>query len=76
MVTDVILPAYLNQGEGPLDIGLDEWGWGNQGVIVVTLGGVVDHSISLTDQLVDQVSVTDITNNQLNLVLRQTSDVS
>lgn len=75
MVTDVVLPASLNQGKGPLDVGLNEWGWVDQGVVVVTLGRVVNHGVGLADQLVDQVLVTDVADDQLNLVLRQASDI-
>ena len=75
VITNVVLPAGLNQGEGPLDVGLDKRRWVNQGVIVMTFGSVVDYSVSLTDQLVDQVLVANITNDQLNLVLRQAGDV-
>lgn len=75
MVTDVVLLASLNQGKGPLDVGLNEWGWVDQGVVVVTLGRVVNHGVGLADQLVDQVLVTDVADDQLNLVLRQASDI-
>ena len=75
VVTDVVLPAGLDQGEGPLDVGLDERRRVDQGVVVVTLSSVVNNRIGLADQLVHQVGVTDIADDQLHLVLRQTGDV-
>lgn len=75
VVTDVVLPTGLDQGEGPLDVGLDERRRVDQGVVVVALGGVVNHGVGLADQLVDQVSVTDVADDQLHLVLRQAGDV-
>ena len=49
VVTNVVLPASLDQGEGSLDVGLDEWRWIDQGVVVVALSSIVNHGISLAD---------------------------
>jgi hypothetical protein len=63
VVTNVVLPASLDQGESPLDISLNKRRWINQGVVVVTFGGVMNHGIGLTNQLVNQILVTNVTNN-------------
>lgn len=76
VVTNVVLPAGLNQGKGPFNVGFDEWCWVDQRVVIVALGSVVDHCVGLANQLVNQFLITNVTNNQPNLVLRQAGDVS
>lgn len=75
VVAHAVLPAGLDEGVGALDVGLEERGRVGDGVVVVGLGGVVDHGVGLGDQAVDQGGVADVAHDELDAVRGQPRDV-
>ena len=75
VVAHAVLPARLDQRVGALDVGLEERGRVGDGVVVVGLGGVVDHGVGPGDQAVDERGVADVAHDELDAVGGQARDV-
>ena len=75
VVAHAVPPAGLDEGVGALDVGPQERGRVGDGVVVVGLGGVVDHGVGLGDQAVDERGVTDVAHDELDPVRGQAGDV-
>ena len=75
VVAHVMPPACLDQRVGALDVGLEERGRVGDGVVVVGLGGVVDHGVGLGHEAVDQGGVADVSHDELDAVRGEPGDV-
>ena len=75
VVAHAVLAAGLDQRVGAADVGLQERRRVGDGVVVVGLGGVVDHGVGLANQPIHKRSITDVANHQLNTVGRQVGNV-
>lgn len=75
VVARAVPAAGLDEGVGALDVGAQERARVGDGVVVVGLGGVVDHGVRLGDQAVDQGGVADVANDELDAVGGQPGDV-
>ena len=75
VVARAVFAAGLDEGVGALDVGAQERARVGDGVVVVGLGGVVDHGVRLGDQAVDQGGVADVANDELDAVGGQPGDV-
>ena len=75
VVAHAVLPAGLDERVGALDVGLQERARVGDGVVVVGLGGVVDHGVRPRDQAVDERGVADVAHDELDAVGRQPRDV-
>ena len=75
VVAHAVPAAGLDQRVGALDVGLEERGRVGDGVVVVGLGGVVDHGVRLGHEAVDQVGVADVAHDELDAVRGQARDV-
>ena len=75
VVAHAVPPAGLDEGVGALDVGPQERGRVGDGVVVVGLGGVVDHGVGLGDQAVDERGVADVAHDELDPVRGQAGDV-
>ena len=75
MVAHAVLPARLDEGVGALDVGPEEGRRVGDGVVVVGLGGVVDHGVGLGDQAVDERGVADVAHDELDAARGQARDV-
>ncbi len=71
VVAHVVPPDRLQQGEGADDVGVQERAGVAQRVVVVGLGGEVDHDVGLGHQRVDGRRVGDVTDDQAAAVRRQ-----
>ena len=75
VVADAVFPYGLQQAEGALDVGAKERLRVGDGVVVVTLGGVVDDGIVARDDAVQQLGVADVADDELDPILGQARDV-
>lgn len=75
VVAHAVLPASLDEGVGALDVGLEERARVGDGVVVVGLGGVVDHGVRLGDQAVDERGVAYVAHDELDAVRGEPRDV-
>ncbi len=75
VVAHAVPPAGLDEGVGALDVGAQERGRVGDGVVVVGLGGVVDHGVGPGHEAVDQVGVADVAHDELDAVRGQARDV-
>ena len=75
VVADAVLPARLDQRVGALDVGLEERARVGDGVVVVGLGGVVDHGVGPGHEAVDERGVADVAHDELDSVRGQARDV-
>ncbi len=75
VVAHAVLPAGLDQGVGALDVGPEERRGVGDGVVVVGLGGVVDHGVGLRHEAVDERGVADVAHDELDAVRGQARDV-
>ena len=75
VVAHAVSAAGLDEGVGALDIGLEERGRVGDGVVVVGLGGVVDHGVRLGHEAVDERGVADVAHDELDAVRGQARDV-
>ena len=75
MVAHAVLAAGLDEGVGALDVGLQERARVGDGVVVVGLGGVVDHGVGLGHEAVDERGVADVAHDELDSVGGQARDV-
>ena len=75
VVAHAVPPAGLDEGVGALDVGPQERGRVGDGVVVVGLGGVVDHGVGLGHEAVDERGVADVAHDELDAVRGQARDV-
>ena len=75
VVAHAVPAAGLDEGVGALDVGAQERARVGDGVVVVGLGGVVDHGVGLGHEAVDQVGVADVAHDELDAVGGQPGDV-
>ena len=75
VVAHAVPAAGLDEGVGALDVGAQERARVGDGVVVVGLGGVVDHGVRLGHEAVDQAGVADVANDELDAVRGQARDV-
>ena len=75
VVAHAVPAAGLDEGVGALDVGAQERGRVGDGVVVVGLGGVVDHGVGLGHEAVDERGVADVAHDELDAVRGQTRDV-
>ena len=75
VVAYAVLAAGLDERVGALDVGLQERARVGDGVVVVGLGGVVDHGVGLGNEAVDERGVADVAHDELDAVGRQPRDV-
>lgn len=64
----VVLSYSFEDGVGADNVGLDEWPWLAQTIVIVTLGGKMNDNVGFGDEFVDEFSVTDITFDKRKLV--------
>ena len=75
VVADAEFATRLEQAVGALHVGAQEGLRVGDGVVVVGLGGVVDHGVRPRDQAVDERGVADVAHDELDAVGRQPRDV-
>lgn len=75
MVARAVPAAGLDEGVGALDVGLEERARVGDGVVVVGLGGVVDHGVGPGHEAVDERGVADVAHDELDAVGGQPRDV-
>ena len=75
VVAYAVLPAGLDERVGALDVGLQERARVGDGVVVVGLGGVVDHGVGLGHEAVDERGVADVAHDELDAVRGEPRDV-
>ena len=75
VVAHAVPAAGLDERVGALDVGLEERARVGDGVVVVGLGGVVDHGVGLGHEAIDQVGVADVAHDELDAVGGQAGDV-
>lgn len=75
VVAHAVPAAGLDQGVGALDVGLEERGRVRDGVVVVGLGGVVDHGVRPGHEAVDERGVADVAHDELDAVGGEPGDV-
>ena len=75
VVARAVFAAGLDEGVGALDVGLQERARVGDGVVVVGLGGVVDHGVGPGHEAVDQRGVADVAHDELDAVGGQPGDV-
>ena len=75
MVADTVLADGLQQAEGALHVGAQEGLRVGDGVVVVALGGVVDDRVVARDNLIEELSIADVANDELDPILGQPGDV-
>ena len=75
VVAHAVFAARLDQRVGAVDVGPEERARVGDGVVVVGLGGVVDHGVGLGHEAVDQVGVADVAHDELDAVGGQPGDV-
>ena len=75
VVAHAVFAARLDQGVGALDVGLQERARVGDGVVVVGLGGVVDHGVGPGHEAVDERGVADVAHDELDAVGGQPGDV-
>ena len=75
VVADAVFADGLQQAEGALDVGAQERLGVGDGVVVVTLGRVVDDGVVAGDEHVEQLGVADVAHDELHAVRRQPGDV-
>ena len=68
VVAHAVPPAGLDEGVGALDVGPQERARVGDGVVVVGLGGVVDHGVGLGHEAVDERGVADVARDELDAV--------
>lgn len=75
VVAHAVFAARLDEGVGALDVGLEERARVGDGVVVVGLGGVVDHGVGPGHEAVDERGVADVAHDELDSVRGQARDV-
>ena len=75
VVAHAMFAAGLDERVGALDVGLQERARVGDGVVVVGLGGVVDHGVGLGHEAVDERGVADVAHDELDAVRGQARDV-
>ena len=75
VVADPIPPHGLEQLEGALHVGAEERLGVGDGVVVVALGGVVDDGVVARHELVQEPSVANVANHELDSIPPQAGDV-
>lgn len=75
VVADAVLPHGLQQAEGALHVGAQERLGVGDGVVVVALGGVVDDGVVARNNLIEELSIADVANDELDPILGQPGDV-
>ena len=75
VVADAVLADGLQKAEGALHVGAQERLRVGDGVVVVALGGVVDDRVVARDNLIEELSIADVANDELDPVLGQPGDV-
>ena len=75
MVAHAVPAARLDEGVGALDVGLEERARVGDGVVVVGLGGVVDHGVGPGHEAVDERGVADVAHDELDAVGGEPGDV-
>ena len=75
VVAHAVPAAGLDEGVGALDVGAQERARVGDGVVVVGLGGVVDHGVGLRHEAVDERGVADVAHDELDAVGGQARDV-
>ena len=75
VVADAVLPHGLQQAEGALHVGAQEWLRVGDGVVVVGLGGVVYDRVVAGDELVQQPRVAGVAHHELHAVGGKARDV-
>ena len=75
VVAHAVPAAGLDEGVGALDVGPQERARVGDGVVVVGLGGVVDHGVRPGHEAVDERGVADVAHDELDAVGGQARDV-
>ena len=75
VVAHVMPAAGLDEGVGALDVGAQERARVRDGVVVVGLGGVVDHGVGPRHEAVDERGVADVADDELDAVRWEPGDV-
>ena len=75
VVADAVLADGLQEAEGALDVGAQEWLGVGDGVVVVALGGVVHDGVVARDDAVQELRVADVAHDELHAVGGQARDV-
>ena len=75
VVAHAVFAAGLDEGVGAAHVGLEERGRVGDGVVVVGLGGVVDHGVRLGYEAVDERGVADVAHDELDAAGGQPRDV-
>ena len=75
VVAHAVPAAGLDEGVGALDVGAQERARVGDGVVVVGLGGVVDHGVGPGHEAVDERGVADVAHDELDAVRGQPRDV-
>ena len=75
VVADAVLADGLQQAEGALHVGAQERLGVRDGVVVVTLGGVVHDGVVARDDAIQQLRVADVAHDELDPIRRQPGDV-
>ena len=75
VVADSVFADSLQQAEGALDVGAQERLRVGDGVVVVALGGVVDDRVVARNNLIEEFSLADVADDELDPILGQPGDV-
>ena len=75
VVADAVLADGLQQAEGALDVGAEERLGVGDGVVVVALGGVVHDGVVARNNLIEEFSLADVADDELDPILGQPGDV-
>ena len=75
VVADAVLADGLQEAEGALDVGAQEGLRVGDGVVVVTLGGVVHDRVVAGDEPIQQLGVADVAHHELDAVGGKARDV-
>ena len=75
VVAHAVFAARLDEGVGAAHVGLKEGRGVGDGVVVVGLGGVVDHGVGARHEAVHQALVADVAHDEFHAVGGQARDV-
>ena len=75
VVAHTVLAAGLDERVGALHVGAQEGLRFGDGVVVVGLGGVVDHGVGLGHEAVDERGIADVAHDELDAVRGEPRDV-